>query len=371
MSKTIPNNINYTFKMLYVIAIFMIVDGHIGTNDYLTLDGLLRYQNFHIALFCFTSGYFFNLSKNHKDYFVSKFTKLIIPLYVWTFIYAIICHILNNYFDFHIGEPINFHNLFIAPLTDGHQYIYNMASWFLAPLFLLQTISYTILKPFENTNKKLLSIIFFIFIFIISSSIMPHFIYHQGKRDFLLLLYRTLYFFPSFALGFLYKNTLEKHDKLNTPLYLSITLFLYCIIITQNQLYNHTPSWLNDIMVSPIIIYSVCFLSIFFWLRIAKILSPLVKQSKTLTIISNNTFDIMMHHFIGFMFVKALFSKIFNQFDHYQYHNNIWYNYFPYNENISAWIYIAITLVIALLIGFTFRRFYGTIITTSKRIIKK
>ena len=371
MPHSIQNNINYTFKMLYVIAIFMIVDGHIGTYDYLTMNGLLKYQNYHIALFCFTSGYFLNLNKTHKEYYTSKLTKLIIPLYWWTLIYAIICHILNNYFNFNIGSTINFYNLICAPLTDGHQFIYNMGSWFLAPLFLLQIISYTILKPFQNTNYKNLSIIFFIFIFIISAITLPHFAEHQGKKDFILLTYRTLYFFPAFSLGFLYRHLLEKHDKLSTPLYLFIILLIHCIIITQYPMYNHTPSWLNDIAVSPFIIYSICFLSIFFWLRIAKVLSPLVKQSKTLTIISNNTFDIMMHHFIGFMFIKALFAQIFNNFDTYLYHNNIWYYHFPYHENISAWIYISITLVIALLIGFTFRQFYGIIRKYYEVLLKK
>lgn len=357
--------------MLYIIAIFMIVDGHIGHQDYLTLNGLLKYQNYHIALFCFASGYFLNLNKSYKEYFSSKFKKLIIPLYLWTFAYAILCHILNNYFSFNIGAPINFYNLIIAPLTDGHQFIYNMASWFLAPLFLLQVISFTILKPFQSISNQKISIIFFLFIFIITAIIFPHFAPHQGKRDFLLLIYRTLYFFPSFALGYLYHHTLEKHDKLSTPIYLFIILLSYCTLSFNFPHHNHTPSWLNDIFVSPFVIYSICFLCIFFWLRIAKILSPLVNKSKTLTIISNNTFDIMMHHFIGFMFVKALFSKLFDKFDFKLYHNNIWYYYFPDRENISTWFYISITLVIALLIGFTFRLFCGTIKRILQRIIKK
>jgi hypothetical protein len=344
----------------------MIVDGHIGSIDYLDLHQLLKYQNYHIALFCFTSGYFLNLTKSPKDYVISKIKHLIIPLYIWNFIYGLICLLLNKYFDFNIGEDFNLYNLLYAPLVDGHQFIYNMASWFLVPLFLLQVISYLILKPCNINKIKITSLIFFFSILTLSTIILPFSFEHQGKRDIMLLIYRTFYFFPSFALGFLYRHLLEKYDTLNTPSYLFITLSLYTIIYTLFPNINHTPSWLNDIYAPSLAIYSLSFLAILFWLRVAKVFSPLVKKSQTLTIISNHTFDIMMHHFIGFMFIKSIFSLFFADFNHYQFHHNIWYNYFPISENSTQWVIVTITIVITLLIGFTTRRFYDIL----KKVIK-
>lgn len=361
MAQSKLNSINYTFKMLYIIAIIMIIDGHIGQIDYLDLNGLLKYQNYHIALFCFTSGYFLNLHKTPKDYIISKLKRLILPLYIWNFIYGILCFLLNKYFDFNIGGNLSLYNLMYAPLVDGHQFIYNMASWFLIPLFLLQIISYTILKPITFYNQKILSTIFFISILILSTIILPNATEHNAKRDIMLLVYRTFYFFPSFAFGFLYRNLLEKYDTLNTPLYLFIILSLYTIIYSIFPNINHTPSWLNDIQAPILAVYALSFIAILFWLRIAKTLSFLVKQSKTLSIISNNTFDIMMHHFIGFMLIKAIISPFFADFNTHQFHHNIWYHYFPIAENLTQWIYIAITLVITLLIGFTTKRFYDII----------
>ena len=51
--------------MLYLIAIFMVIDGHIGSINYLNLHGFIPYQNFHISLFTFASGYFLNLKYSH------------------------------------------------------------------------------------------------------------------------------------------------------------------------------------------------------------------------------------------------------------------------------------------------------------------
>ena len=66
--------------MLYVLAIIMIVDGHVGSSDYLDFNGLLRYQNYHIALFMFVSGYFLNLTRGYKEFFARKTLRLLVPL---------------------------------------------------------------------------------------------------------------------------------------------------------------------------------------------------------------------------------------------------------------------------------------------------
>ncbi len=371
MENITKNNINYTFKMLYIIAIFMVVDGHIGEYDYLNLNGLLRYQNYHLALFMFASGYFLNLTKEPLEYIKSKLYHLILPLYVWNLIYGIIASILNKYYNFSIGSPINLYNLLIAPLTDGHQFIYNMASWFLIPLFILQISSFFILKPFEKTKYlKQISLIFFIISILFYCLIPPLAPQNNAQRNFSLLFFRTIYFLPFFSFGLFYKKILEKHDTLNSALYFFIILLLYTITCVLYPNHTHTPSWLNDFYAPPLASMSITILAILFWLRVAKILAPLVKKSKTLTTISNNTFAIMMHHFIGFMIIKATISPFFNDFNLQQFHSNIWYNYFPYSESLTAWIYIFITIVISLSISFTTKQFYDIIKRNIKHLLR-
>lgn len=356
-------SINETFKMLYVIAIFMIVDGHIGAADYLTLNGLLRYQNYHIALFMFTSGYFLNLNRDTKEFLIRKCNHLLLPLFIWNFIYGLICLILNTYAGFQIGDKFNLYNLIVAPLTDGHQFIYNMASWFLVPLFFVQIIGYLILKPFakkEGICPTYCWISFFVFALILGAIALHYGPENAGARNIKLTVLRTFYFLPAFAFGALYKNLLEKYDTLNTPLYLFITLSLISILCHTFPGYNHIPSWLDFVFEPALAIYGISFLCILFWLRIAKALTPIYKESKTLQYISDHTFDIMMHHFAGFMLIKAAFSAL-PDFNTTSYKTDIWYYYFPGTENLSAWIYVSITIVIALLAGFTSRKIYGKI----------
>ncbi len=364
MNKSISSQISNTFKLLYVIAIFMVIDGHIGSFDYLNFNGFFRYQNFHIALFMFTSGYFFNLNRSYREFFSRKFSHLIVPLYVWNLIYGVVCYVLNNYFSFRIGANLSIYNLLYAPLIDGHQFIFNMASWFLVPLFFVQVICFLCLKPFiKNKNDKLKnkSIILFLITLLVSCLTLPFAHKIEGNTSILLLIFRCVYFLPIFCFGFVYKNYAESYDnKINSLLYFFILFSSLTILYINYPNYNHTPSWLNDIRVPSFVIYIICFLSILFWLRIAKIFAPIISKSKYLLYLSNNTFSLMLHHFVGFMIVKSLISNI-DGFDWYRYKTDIWYYFFPYQESYFTWVYILITLVIALLIGFTSKKIYDII----------
>ena len=371
MNKSITLQTSNAFKLLYVIAILMVIDGHIGSFDYLNFNGFFSYQNYHIALFMFTSGYFLNLNRSYKEFFVRKFTHLIVHLYIWNLVYGILCFILNNYFNFRIGQGLSFYSLFYAPLIDGHQFIFNMASWFLVPLFFVQILCFVCLKSLNKRKNtyKTAGILLFIVALTLSYFVLPYANNNKGNASVVLLLFRCIYFLPIFSFGFVFRHSIEKYDnKVSSCIYFVCIALLLTLVYQLYPNYRHTPSWLNDINVSALVIYFICFLSILFWVRIAKIFSPIISKSKLLQYLSNNTFNLMMHHFVGFMIVKSLLSKCEN-FDWYRYKTDIWYYFFFDREQYVAWIYIFITIVIALFIGFTYKKIYSKIKSILTKIL--
>lgn len=354
--------IDYTFKMLYVIGIIMIVDGHLGTIDYLDLVTLFQYSDFHIGLFIFTSGYFLSLCYTYKNFLLKKISKLIIPLYAWNLCYGILCWYLNTYQGFKIGDAFNLYNLLVAPITDGHQFIYNMGGWFIIPLFACQLISFLILKPMSRAstdgqytpNPHYLAIFFALSLCLGMKSL--DWINDNGNaRNFTLALLRTLYFLPIFVFGTLYHHILKKYDKLSTPVALCTFAGITSLMGYIYPGHLMIPSWLTHQGTTNIGYYIFTFSAVMFYLYVAKALTPLIKNSSTLKYIADHTFDIMMHHFIGFMFIKSLMQK-FQHFNYHSYKTDIWYNYFPMQERYCDWWYIVITIVIALLTGFTSRQ---------------
>lgn len=361
-------------RMLYVLAIIMIIDGHIGSSDYLDLNGLLRYQNYHIALFMFVSGYFLNLARGYGEFFKTKAMRLLVPLYAWNAVYGGVCWYLNRYQGFALGGEWNWYNLLYAPLVDGHQFIYNMASWFLVPLFLVQATGFMILKPFAGTDgaaaeenkrqNKWTPVLFFGLALGLGCAALAYAPENRGERGITLTALRGLYFLPAFAFGYLYRRTLEKYDRLATPLWLGLLLGGVTLLTGAFPGYNHVPSWLDTVNAPGLAIYAISFLAILFWVRVARVLAPVWEKSRTLKYISEHTFDLMMHHFVGFMLAKALFLP-FTPGDGAanlaRVKSDIWYYPFPGGNENYAWIYIAISMVIALLAGFTSRKIYGII----------
>lgn len=399
VSPAAPSAADPTFKMLYVLAIIMIVDGHVGSSDYLDFNGLLRYQNYHIALFMFVSGYFLNLTRGCKEFLARKTMRLLVPLFLWNAAYGALCWYLNRYRGFSLGGEFNLYNLLYAPLVDGHQFIYNMASWFLVPLFLVQAIGFLILRPFAapaaslaapknaalvSLSLKLPAVLFFALALILGCIALAYAPENHGARTPVLTALRTFYFLPAFAFGFLYRHALQKYDTVSTPLYLFAVLAALTCLTQKFPGYNHIPSWLDAVNAPALAIYAISLLAILFWLRVARVLSPLLAKSRPLQYIADHTFDIMMHHFAGFMLAKALFLPfIFAAApatsaaaasplaSHTaaadavsalaRVKSDIWYYPFPNTNETAAWLYIAISIVIALTAGFTTRKIYAII----------
>lgn len=65
---------DYRFKMLYVFGIIFVVAGHTG-NGMFNMLGLFRYDSFHMALFAFAAGYFYDDNVTRDINKLSRYIK--------------------------------------------------------------------------------------------------------------------------------------------------------------------------------------------------------------------------------------------------------------------------------------------------------
>ena len=90
--------INYQFRLLYAIGIVMIVANHTNGNGGVSLFyEIFPAPAFHIGLFVFTSGYFYKEinEDNILKYIIKKFRSLILPLFLWNIVYALIAQLMH------------------------------------------------------------------------------------------------------------------------------------------------------------------------------------------------------------------------------------------------------------------------------------
>lgn len=214
--------IDYRFKILYAVAILMVVAGHCdGGGISLDFAQWFPYEGIHLALFTFCSGYFFKDAalKRPGRYVCKKLRTLILPMYGYTIAYGLLVRLLHRW-GFQIGGKFNLHNILISPLNDGHQFVLNMAGWYIVPLFMVEILNCMIRAFFKRKGWQIPEWIFFAGAVLIGMggnflAIMEY------RTSWWLTVVRILYFAPFYAMGIFYifdavrrgSVTAEKHCK--------------------------------------------------------------------------------------------------------------------------------------------------------------
>lgn len=149
---------NFTFDLLYVLAIIMVVDDHTKAQLGI-LKAIFPYDSFFMPLFVFISGYFYkkqNVIKNIKH----KTEKIFIPYMIWNVIMLgitiIIDRILKTNWAIGINKVKVLNSIFLGPLVTT-----NGPSWFVIMLFwvsILYNLIRNVIKP-NKINDCILTII--------------------------------------------------------------------------------------------------------------------------------------------------------------------------------------------------------------------
>lgn len=298
---------NLIFRALYLIAIILVVDGHTTLADMFDMDGLFRYYSFHLMLFSFGAGYFFRFHGGILKDILSRAKRLLVPLYLWNIVYGAGAMLLRRFGGFEIGAEIDAYTLLLAPIADGEHFIWNLGSWFIFPLFLTQVI-YSLVRRAASLWKDNEWITFLVCLIPGCAAVE---ICHAGMQNMLpLFLLRTLILLPGYAGGVLYKQRLEKHDTLPTIPYLTVIVILRALLCVRYENLAYLLSSCTYFTCGAFGVYFGALLAIAFFLRIARLLAPHMKKSRLALYISRHTFDIMMHHFMGFFALNCVFLML-------------------------------------------------------------
>lgn len=343
---------NYNILALQFLGIILVVAGH-KQGGVVLFDNFFPLYSFHMPLFIFISGYFFKPDIRIKEFFLKKLKKTLIPLFICNILYLIISQVLRNKGIIYYGYDIGLKSLFITPLTYGHQSGLNVAAWFVPALFFTAF--------FYIIFRKLILLVFkneylITMIFLIISLIGIYFAINGYNTIIYINITRTAMLLFFYQLGYLYKSKLEKRDTLNSCLYFIILFCFQLLLIFFFEDFVYVLPYMifaNKNIIFPIL---TSITGILFWLRIAKILSEVVKNSKIATYIGKNTWTIMMHHqFVFFIINFALLiinQRIFvlEGFNADSFRNNLWYQFVPNEKYQFLIIYIILGIAIPLLI---------------------
>lgn len=293
------------FRALYLIAIVLVVDGHTTLSDMFGMGDLFRYYSFHLMLFAFGAGYFFKFHGGVLADLAARAKRLLIPLYIWNAVYGVGAALLRRFGGFEIGAPLSAYTLLLAPIVDGEHFVWNLGSWFIFPLFLTQAM-YSLIRRAARACWKDREAVTFAVCLLLGSAAVE--LCHAGRQALLpLFLCRALILLPGYAGGQLYRRLLEKHDTLPTAPYLIGIVVLRALLCVRYENLAYLLSSCTYFTCGAFGVYFGGALAIAFFLRVARLLAPYVERSRLALYASRHTFDIMMHHFMGFFALNSVF----------------------------------------------------------------
>lgn len=320
---------NITFGILSALAIVMIVAGHLG-YDIMTVGGLFPYYSFHVPLFLFISGYFYREEEEEHPYrYVKKKAKrLLLPYFIWNLVYGLIAWGLRAFGGYAMGDALSLKSLFLDPFLHGYQFIYNYAAWFVPVLFLIEMMNLCmrlILRRLRlNSEWLILACTLAVGMAVVQLAIDGH-VWGLYKTP-----GRLLFLYPCFQMGQFYKKKLEERDTLGNFPYFAIVIAAQVVLALSCNGLAYSSVWCTGFANGPVVPYVTVVSGTAFWLRVARILSPLCgiaavqpeEQSRSnieaaqhpvggfLLYLSRNTYAVMMHHVMAFMLVKMVLAGI-------------------------------------------------------------
>lgn len=353
---------NKTLRLLGALGIIFIVSGHIGL-DFFTIGGLFPYYSFHVYIFIFIAGYFYNPEdeKHILKYILKKARNLLIPYFTCNLLYGIIVTYLNTR-GFCFGQSISLYNLFLAPLFGGHQFMLNAPSWFLVALFLtecLYILGRALLNKLHLMNELLLlGLTLLGGVLTVFLAIEGHVWGHYKDVG------RLLIMLPGIQFGRVFKEKIE--PTITRRVLKDIITIALCVIVGAVLKYlcgglAFSTVWVSGFANGPVMPFVTVVIGIGFWYSVADLIMYFVEKNETVSLIfdsvlnvGRHTMSIMLHHLCVLFVINSIIycmycnGKGFGNFDTELYFSDI---YYVYGSDAIKWGYLILGVLIPTLLG--------------------
>ena len=345
---------NPTFRILSAIGIVIVVSAHASNSGGVSLAySWFEPYSFLIALFVFISGYFYKEEDEGSvgRFLLRKAKRLLLPLYLWTLFYCVLDRLLLRQ-GFYLGAEPSVYSLLLSPLVDGHAFGFNLATWFVAPLFFTEVVNLLLRRLCGRIRLR--SELFFLILYLATGIFGVQWMIAGHNVGWELALGRVMFFLPCFQFGRLYRTHLERLDRAGNLLYFSVLLAIQLVLRTLFPALSYTISLGTDFANGPVIPFVTALTGIAFWLRIARILTPLLENSRVVRTLSESGFWIMANHFLGFFLLNAAYYGVFSRtslfadFPASDFHSTVWCFYFPFGSRATAILYLAAGILLPL-----------------------
>lgn len=337
-----------TVDILKGIGILCVVSGHASSGA--AFYPFAPYS-FHMPLFFFISGMFFNERAKSKasSILIKNIKSLLLYSTIFYVFYAIICQIIGLFGFSYFPEPITLDGVFVNQFMGSGAYKFTSAYWFIPCLFfvkiyfslfhnfIVRFISSLSVKEY-SVCALFLAIYLLIGFFCVVYSVD---MYSENAVSWSVIpLYRFGFALQFYYIGFLFK-------KYNASRYIKNIAIIFILYVIQQQLWaasGNLDFWMQaskyQSTISPLFSSVI---SILFFYSLSEILSKNESCVRTLGYIGERSLSIVLHHLFGFFVLNTILcmmgiitpSDVNNQ-------------YFQWNTTHTWYLYIIFGIAVSL-----------------------
>ena len=355
---------NKAFMLLSALGILFVLDSHVGP-DFSMSFVVFPYGSFYMPMFAFISGYFFSEKHIQTWTHVIRFTDrkirvLLVPYFLWIIFYGIITATGRYLNIFEIGN-VSLIDLIHNIVTGGTSFYFNDPAWFV-PLLFCVIIGYTIIRKIVGNHWNHYAAML-IFALLGAGAVALSQTDFRTHNTYMLM--KIPVFMQHYHLGVLFKEKLEKHfDNLNAVLVCCVSAAINLFLISiygRNIAFPLYATMSGFELNAPFLPLITSITGIAFWLKVCKMLAPVLGENKLMNFISDNTFFFMTHHLAVKHIWLGLAMKLHNAgvitlpgIDVEQYRKYAWYVY-PYSFLQSS-LCLLFTVVVLIILCALFRK---------------
>lgn len=349
---------NLQFRYLYGLSILFVVMSHCDGGGIQMLSNWMHFGAFHLAIFVFGSGYFFEAGKAAKPltYIGKKVKTLLLPLWGWNLAYGLVLTGLH-FLGFQFGDALSLKGLVFGPILNKDLYQFNMGGWFVFPFFMVQILYVCIKWCLDKVGKSVVTDKILQLGFLLAGILGVQSVGNSLLGEWHFVLMRILYFMPFYVFGIWYREKIECWiRKMPTVGVLGGCLLITLLVNTYFGRVVYAIPSTCDYPFGTFATYVSALVGITFWLQISGWLAECGTPITILKVIGNSTWDIMIHQFAGIFAVKCIFGMlnrlfpIFADFDWQIFKQDIWYLYRPKGIAEYAFLYVIGAIAFSVLI---------------------
>lgn len=284
-------------------AIFLVVLGHSGLPD--SIRSVI--YAFHIPLFFFLSGLFFDFKKysNYKSFFKLRFRQIVIPYFLINIITYVFWLVLSRHFGKDSGDSINpLHPLagILWGNDQGSLLIHNVPMWFLACLFTVENLYYLVFRKFKKTR---------IFPFLLMFAVVGYIDYRFNPVRLPWGLNISMVVIVFYGLGSVFRNKIMSFRFSDKRLLSFVALLVSGIIVFLVARFNGKIEVATVTYGNYLLFWPGAFAGIIFSALLSKLLAEYAGNVSLISFTGMNTLIIYGFHIMAGSFIKSITYFLF------------------------------------------------------------